>query len=49
MVYPTLCSDTNLSFDVQSGVLIGVPIPSSAGSLGDEIEEAIQQALIEAK
>ena len=38
--------DANLSFGVGSGVLIAVPFSSS---LGEEIEEAIQQALADAQ
>ena len=41
--------DANLSFDVGSGVLIAVPIPVEAGDLGDEVEQAIQQALNDAR
>ena len=33
----------------ESGVLVAVPIPDHAAKLGMEIEDAIQEALVEAK
>lgn len=41
--------ESSLSLDIGSGVLIAVPIPMESGYHGDEIEQAIQQALTEAK
>ena len=38
-------SDENLSLGLESGMVIGVPIPEAGNSLGQEIEDAIQSAL----
>ncbi len=42
-------SESNLSFGVGSGMVIGVPVPSDGGPLGEYIEQAIKDALVEAK
>ena len=42
-------TESSSSFGVGSGLLIAVPIPPDVGWLGDEIEQAIQQALAETK
>ncbi|XP_077990684.1 uncharacterized protein LOC144445007 [Glandiceps talaboti] len=39
----------SLSLNLQSGVLIAVPIPEEEAPAGEAIEDSIQQALIEAK
>ncbi|XP_069484915.1 uncharacterized protein [Ambystoma mexicanum] len=38
-----------LELDMGSGVLIAVPIPAEAATAGQEVEEAVQQALSEAR
>ena len=42
-------TESSQEFGVGSGVLIAVPVPAGAGVVGNEIEQAIQQALIDAK
>ena len=42
-------SDASLEFGVGSGLLFGVPIPPEASCLGEEVEQAVQQALAESR
>ena len=42
-------SDYSLSLELGSGLLIGVPIPSSVATQGQQIEDAIQSALQQAR
>lgn len=44
-----LLSGQNLSLGLNSGIVIGVPIPEGNNPIGDEIEKLIQTALAEAK
>ncbi|XP_070533331.1 uncharacterized protein [Ptychodera flava] len=39
----------HLSLGLQSGILIAVPIPDSEAGVGEDIEKAVQQALVEAR
>ena len=41
-----LFSDANESFNMDSGILIAVPTPST---VGDDIEQVIREALCDAK
>ena len=42
-------SDYSLSLELGSGLLIDVPIPSSVATQGQQIEDAIQSALQQAR
>ena len=42
-------SECNLELDLNSGIVIAVPMPESHAPLGTQIEAAIQQALQDAK
>ncbi len=42
-------TDSSLSFGAGNGLVIGVPIPTDDDVLGEKIETAIQDALVEAK
>ena len=41
--------DTNMSLNLSSGIIVGVPIPEEHHVTGEEVENAIQVALGEAE
>ena len=41
--------DANLTFGTGSGLLVGVPIPSTSAGLGSKVEAATELALEEAR
>ncbi len=43
------CAGENLKVGLQSGILIGVPIPSQDAAMADAVESAIQSSLMETK
>jgi pseudouridine-5'-phosphate glycosidase len=43
------CAGENLKVELQSGILIGVPIPSQDAAMADAVESAIQSSLMETK
>ncbi len=47
--YCVYSTDSSLSFGAGNGLVIGVPIPTHDDVLGEKIETAIQDALVEAK
>lgn len=42
-------ADANLGLGLESGIVIGVPIPQAAAAESEKVEDAIQRALVEAR
>ena len=45
----SISTDAGITANIDSGIVIAVPIPQHAALLGEEIDEAISLALQEAK